>query len=36
MGHAFWKLAAPKVVPFCPYCVVDLSADVFSDEDDDE
>lgn len=37
MTHSYWRLAemklkVPKVVPLCPYCVLEHSHDLFSDD----
>ena len=34
MGHAFWQLQAPRVVPYCTYCVVERNSDLFENDDD--
>ncbi len=34
MSHAFWQLSGTKVTAYCVYCVVELNADLFADEDD--
>lgn len=36
MGHAYWKLHVPRVLPYCPYCCLGMNQDLFADDDDDD
>lgn len=35
MGHAFWRME-PKPIPYCPYCVLAMNDDLFSDGGDED
>lgn len=37
VAHAYWNyLSGVRVVPYCPYCVLQQNPDLFSDSDEDD